>query len=130
MSTSLRGLVEQHKVGSARHFRLDSDVHVHRREFGDSMIRRDCEVRGAEESDGGEAGIVLRRGDEAERGQDEVGADEGEQGESAQARGGRAAMIFLGQFAAFLTPEQEGTVPRGRARTKLRDRRFRRLQRS
>lgn len=94
------------------------------------MIRRDCEVRGAEESDGGEAGIVLRRGDEAERGQDEVGADEGEQGESAQARGGRAAMIFLGQFAAFLTPEQEGTVPRGRARTKLRDRRFRRLQRS
>lgn len=70
-------------------------MNVHRGSFGgDKMIRRGCEVRGAEESDGGEAGIVLRRGDEAERGQDEVGADEGEQGESAQARGGRAAMIF------------------------------------
>lgn len=80
LSTSMIGLVKQHKVGSARHLRLDPHMNAHlphRRRCGGFDRGRRSEVR-AEESDGCEAGVVLRRGDETERGQDEVGADEGE----------------------------------------------------
>lgn len=77
-----------------------------------------CEMM-SQERDGREARVILRGGEKAKRGEEEVGADEGEESEASETRRSGAALAFESDSLSIHTAS-----PKATGLTKRRIRRF------